>query len=151
MYIPSFKLISQSMLKKSPENADGRTDRRTDGRTLPRHNTPRFSNGRIKHGELYKVVPKLTRESIMYDIAIAQRKMDPFWIRRARFWFNWCVFILKLPRFTFTQAWDLRYSATVHLDTNALVDSYPCGTRQGDSSMTFTSLTTIDWLAYSIS
>ena len=48
MYIPSFKLISQSMLKKSPENADGRTDRRTDGRTLPRHNTFRFSNGRIK-------------------------------------------------------------------------------------------------------
>ena len=26
MYIPSFKLISQSMLKESPENADGRTD-----------------------------------------------------------------------------------------------------------------------------
>ena len=57
MYIPSFKLISQSMLKKSPENADGRTDgqtdRRTDGqtdgRTLPRHNTSRFSNGRIKN------------------------------------------------------------------------------------------------------
>ena len=56
MHIPSFKLISQSMLKKSPENAngrtDGRTDRRTDGqtdgRTLPRHNTSRFSNGRIK-------------------------------------------------------------------------------------------------------
>ena len=39
MYIPSFKLISQSMLKKSPKNAD----RRTDGR----HNTSRFSNGRI--------------------------------------------------------------------------------------------------------
>ena len=40
------------MLKKSPENADGRTDGRTDGqtdgRTLPRHNTSRFSNGRIK-------------------------------------------------------------------------------------------------------
>ena len=35
MYIPSFKLISQSMLKKSPGNADGQTD----GRTLPRHNT----------------------------------------------------------------------------------------------------------------
>ena len=52
MYIPSFKLISQSMLKKSPENVDGRTDGRTDGqtdgRTLPRHNTSRFSNGRIK-------------------------------------------------------------------------------------------------------
>ena len=44
MYIPSFKLISQSILKKSPENADGQTD----GRTLPRHNTSRFSNGRIK-------------------------------------------------------------------------------------------------------
>ena len=44
MYIPSFKLISQSMLKISPENADGRTD----GRTLPRHNTSRFQNGHIK-------------------------------------------------------------------------------------------------------
>ena len=33
MYIPSFKLISQSMLKKSPENTDGRTDGRTDGQT----------------------------------------------------------------------------------------------------------------------
>ena len=30
MYIASFKLISQSMMKKSPENADGRTDGRTD-------------------------------------------------------------------------------------------------------------------------
>ena len=50
MYIPSFKLISQSMLKKSPENADGRTGRtgRTDGQTLPRHDTSRFSKGRIK-------------------------------------------------------------------------------------------------------
>ena len=38
MYIPSFKLISQSMLKKNPENTDGRTD----GRTLPRHNTSVF-------------------------------------------------------------------------------------------------------------
>ena len=47
MYIPSFKSMSQSMLKKSPENADGRTD----GRTLPRHNTSRFSNGRIKTGD----------------------------------------------------------------------------------------------------
>ena len=27
---------------------DGRTDWRTDGHTLPRHNTSRFSNGRIK-------------------------------------------------------------------------------------------------------
>ena len=50
MHIPSFKLIYQSMLKKSPENADGRTDGRTDRRTLPRHNTSRFSNGRIKIG-----------------------------------------------------------------------------------------------------
>ena len=49
MYIPSFKLISQSMLKKSPETrTDGQTDGRTDGRTFPRHNTSRFSNGRIK-------------------------------------------------------------------------------------------------------
>ena len=31
MHIPSFKLISQSMLKKSPENSDGRTDGQTDG------------------------------------------------------------------------------------------------------------------------
>ena len=31
MYIPSFKLISQSMLKNSPENPDGRTDGWTDG------------------------------------------------------------------------------------------------------------------------
>ena len=31
---------------------DGRTDRRTDGRTLPRHNTSRFSNGRIKKRSL---------------------------------------------------------------------------------------------------
>ena len=33
MHIPSFNLISQSMLKKSPENSDGRTDGRTDGQT----------------------------------------------------------------------------------------------------------------------
>ena len=33
MHIPSFKLISQSTLKKSPENSDGRTDGRTDGQT----------------------------------------------------------------------------------------------------------------------
>ena len=30
----------------------GRTDGRTDGRTLPRHNTSRFSNGRIKRAPL---------------------------------------------------------------------------------------------------
>ena len=31
---------------------DGRTDKRTDGRTLPRHNTSRFSNGRIKNAPI---------------------------------------------------------------------------------------------------
>ena len=31
MYTPIVKMISQSRLKKNPENADGRTDRRTDG------------------------------------------------------------------------------------------------------------------------
>ena len=60
MYIPSFKLISQSMLKKSPENTDGRTDGQTDGqtdgRTLPRHNTSRFSNGRITRDERVFIV-----------------------------------------------------------------------------------------------
>ena len=45
------------MLKKSAENADGRTD----GRTLPRHNTSRFSNGRIKTKEIRKFVQKLSR------------------------------------------------------------------------------------------
>ena len=39
--------ISKHVEEKS-RNADGRTDERTDGRTLPRHNTSRFSNGRIK-------------------------------------------------------------------------------------------------------
>ena len=39
MHIPSFKVISHSMLKKSPENSDGRTDRWTS----PRHNTSVFS------------------------------------------------------------------------------------------------------------
>ena len=39
MYIPSFKLISQSMLKKSPENADGRT--------LPRHKA-RYGGSNMK-------------------------------------------------------------------------------------------------------
>ena len=33
MHIPSFKLISQSTLKKNPKNLDGRTDGRTDGQT----------------------------------------------------------------------------------------------------------------------
>ena len=51
------------MLKKSPENpggrTDGRTDRRTDGRTLPRHNTSRFSNGRIK-SENFHTPPSYT-------------------------------------------------------------------------------------------
>ena len=44
MYIPSFKLISQSMLKKSPENAHGRTDGQTD---IPTACYVRFSNGCI--------------------------------------------------------------------------------------------------------
>ena len=39
--IPSFKLISQSMLIKSPENSDGGTD----GRTLTLHNTTVFQMG----------------------------------------------------------------------------------------------------------
>ena len=37
---------------------DGQTDGQTDGRTLPRHNTSRFSNGRIK--------------MILYDIHVKQ-------------------------------------------------------------------------------
>ena len=46
--------ISKHVDEKSGKRGrtDGRTDRRTDGqtdgRTLPRHNTSRFSNGRIK-------------------------------------------------------------------------------------------------------
>ena len=42
--------ISKHVEEKSGKRGrtDGRTDRRTDGRTLPRHNTSRFSNGRIK-------------------------------------------------------------------------------------------------------
>ena len=60
MYIPSFKLISQSMFKRSPENADGRTDGRTDGRmhrrTLPRHNTSFFKrayNQKLHHSHKF--------------------------------------------------------------------------------------------------
>ena len=39
--------ISKHVEEKSGKH--GRTDGRTDGRTLPRHNTSRFSNGRIKN------------------------------------------------------------------------------------------------------
>ena len=47
--MPSFILISQSMLKKSHENSYGRTGRRTDGRTeIATALYDRFSNGRIK-------------------------------------------------------------------------------------------------------
>ena len=53
MYIPSLKLISYSILKKSPENAngrtDGQTDRQTDGRTdIVTAWYVCFSNGHIK-------------------------------------------------------------------------------------------------------
>ena len=41
--------ISKHVEEKSGKH--GRTDGRTDGRTLPRHNTSRFSNGRIKSPE----------------------------------------------------------------------------------------------------
>ena len=69
MYIPSLKLISQSMLKKSPENPDGRTDRRTDGRTLPRHNTSRFSNGRIKMTSLTEhTIPSIKERMFLINI-----------------------------------------------------------------------------------
>ena len=42
--------ISKHVEEKSGKRGrtDGRTNRRTEGRTLPRHNTSRFSNGRIK-------------------------------------------------------------------------------------------------------
>ena len=43
--------ISKHVEEKSGKR--GRTDRRTDGRTLPRHNTSRFSNGRIKIAQSY--------------------------------------------------------------------------------------------------
>ena len=39
--------ISKHVEEKSGKR--GRTDGQTDGRTLPRHNTSRFSNGRIKN------------------------------------------------------------------------------------------------------
>ena len=65
MYIPSFKLISQSMLKKSPENADGQTD----GRTLPRHNTSRFSNGRINMYRDYQFGSEMNEQENAFQLA----------------------------------------------------------------------------------
>ena len=65
MYILSFKLISQSMLKKSPE-------KRTDGRTLPWHNTSRFSNGRIIIGHHFYAISSFVR----HFIAICEFKIE---------------------------------------------------------------------------
>ena len=47
--------ISKHVEEKSGKRGrtDGRTEGRTDGRTLPRHNTSRFSNGRIKRASLF--------------------------------------------------------------------------------------------------
>ena len=42
---------------------DGRTDGQTDRRTLPRHNTSRFSNGRIKTN-VWWLVPIAPRKSL---------------------------------------------------------------------------------------
>ena len=56
--------ISKHVEEKSGKRGrtDGRTDRRTDGRTLPRHNTSRFSNGRIKIQPVY--LRPFVRESV---------------------------------------------------------------------------------------
>ena len=43
------------MLKKSPENPDGRTDEQTDGRTLPRQNMFVFQMGVYKLTNLQQV------------------------------------------------------------------------------------------------
>ena len=76
MYIPRFELISQSMLKKSPENADGRTDGGTDGRTLPRHNTSRFSNGRKKNYPI-QLIKELHNTHQPYIVKMKLSTVDP--------------------------------------------------------------------------
>ena len=50
--------ISKHVEEKSGKR--GRTDGQTDGRTLPQHNTSRFSNRRIKIGvkSLYVVIKR---------------------------------------------------------------------------------------------
>ena len=77
--------ISKHVEKKSGKSGrtDGRTDRRTDGqtdgRTLPRHNTSRFSNGRIKN---WYPCPTLVQESI---ISFSEAK-EVKWEKKV-----WCV------------------------------------------------------------
>ena len=64
-----------------------RTDGRTDGRTLPRHNTSRFSNGRIKTGKvritgIYKCHIWFTIGSIGLELAsdIPLSEAMPAWL-----------------------------------------------------------------------
>ena len=56
-----FQIDISKHVEKSPENADGQTDGQTDGRTLPRHNTSRFSNRRIKiNGKYFSHIISIT-------------------------------------------------------------------------------------------
>ena len=68
--------ISKHVEEKSGKR--GRTDGRTDGRTLPRHNTSRFSNGRIK--KLLPIdAPQLAFAYCWYTTAFLQNLTRQIW------------------------------------------------------------------------
>ena len=67
--------ISKHVEEKSGKRGrtDGRTDGQTDGRTLPRHNTSRFSNGRII--KMVKVMVAVIMTKMIFMAKTQEKKL----------------------------------------------------------------------------
>ena len=95
--------ISKHVEEKSGRT-DGRTDGQTDGRTLPRHNTSRFSNGRIKTLISLGTVENQGHFCSMTECHSFGEAIHLFWRRIILFYqllfysFKWFTWIYKIVR-----------------------------------------------------
>ena len=96
--------ISKHVEEKSGKRGrtDGRTDRRTDGRTLPRHNTSRFSNGRIKTRQI-EAFNKSPNTVTLFDVLCCFGNI----IRYAQAYVTWliCLYLQRYFNDTETILW----------------------------------------------
>ena len=90
----------------------GRTDGQTDGRTLPRHNTSRFTNGRIKTEHLFYA----TSSKLELGSRMAKLGQNLFWPLRLWTWplaFTFCIDITFVNGIYFWKCYDDRIRWTL--------------------------------------